>query len=65
MTFCNYYYQYNNNQVIIIVVKVDIRMFLEWENSSGKRQIISGKFQNNTINDVKFHLAAWSVELRG
>ena len=28
-------------------------MFLEWENNSGKLQIISGKFQNNTINDVK------------
>ena len=28
-------------------------MFLEWENSSGKLQIISGKFQNNAINKVK------------
>ena len=34
-------------------------MFLEWENNSGKLQIISGKFQNrgkfedNAINDVK------------
>ena len=34
-------------------------MFLEWENNSGKLQIVSGKiqnsgkFQNNTINDVK------------
>ena len=28
-------------------------MFLEWENKSGKLQIISGKFQNNAINDVK------------
>ena len=34
-------------------------MFLEWENNSGKLQIIngefqnSGKFQNNSINDVK------------
>ena len=28
-------------------------MFLEWENNSGKLQIISGKFQNNIINDVK------------
>ena len=27
-------------------------MFLEWENNSGKLQIISGKFQNNAINDV-------------
>ena len=27
-------------------------MFLEWENS-GKLQIISGKFQNNAINDVQ------------
>ena len=28
-------------------------MFLEWENNSGKLQIISGKFQNNTVKDVK------------
>ena len=28
-------------------------MFLDWESNSGKLQIISGKFQNNTINDVK------------
>ena len=34
-------------------------MFLEWENNSGKFQIISGKFQNrekfqnNAINNVK------------
>ena len=28
-------------------------MFLEWENNSGKLQIISGKFQNNAANDVK------------
>ena len=28
-------------------------MFLEWENNSGKLQIISGIFQNNAINDVK------------
>ena len=28
-------------------------MFLEWENNSGKLQIISGEFQNNAINDVK------------
>ena len=28
-------------------------MFLEWENNSGKLQIISGKFQNNAVNDVK------------
>ena len=34
-------------------------MFLEWENNSGKLQIISGKFQNigkfqnSAINDVK------------
>ena len=28
-------------------------MFLEWGNNSGKLQIISWKFQNNTINDVK------------
>ena len=36
-----------------------MRMYLEWENNSRKLQIISGKFQssgkfqNNTINDVK------------
>ena len=28
-------------------------MLLEWERNSGKLQIISGKFQNNAINDVK------------
>ena len=28
-------------------------MFLEWEKNSGKLKIISGKFQNNAINDVK------------
>ena len=28
-------------------------MFLEWENNTGKLQIISGKFQSNTINDFK------------
>ena len=28
-------------------------MFLEWESNSGKIQIISEKFPNNTINDVK------------
>ena len=28
-------------------------MFLEGENYSGKLQIISGKFQNNAINEVK------------
>ena len=28
-------------------------MFLEWENNSRKLQIISGKFQNNAIYDVK------------
>ena len=28
-------------------------MFLEWENNRGNLQIISGKFQNNIINDVK------------
>ena len=38
---------------MIIVIKVDIRMFLEWDNNSGKLQIISGNFQNNAINDVK------------
>ena len=28
-------------------------MFLGQENNSGKLQVISGKFQNNAINDVK------------
>ena len=28
-------------------------MFLEWENNSGKLQVINEKFQNNAINDVK------------
>ena len=28
-------------------------MFLEWENNSGKLRIISEKFKNTTINDVK------------
>ena len=28
-------------------------MFLEWENNSVKLKMISGKFQNNAINDVK------------
>ena len=28
-------------------------MFLKWQNNSGKLQIISGKFRNNAINDVK------------
>ena len=41
------------------LLKVDIQMFLEWENNNRKLQIISGKFQNsgtfqnNAINDVK------------
>ena len=35
------------------MIKADIQMFLEWENNSGKLQIISGKFRNNAINDVK------------
>ena len=35
------------------MIKVDIQMFLEWENISGKLKIISGKFQNNAINHVK------------
>ena len=39
--------------MIILIIKVDIRMFLEWENNSGKLQIIGRKFQNNAINDVK------------
>ena len=28
-------------------------MFLEWKNDSGKLQMISGKFQDNAINDVE------------
>ena len=28
-------------------------MFLEWEINSRKLEIISGKFQNNAIKDVK------------
>ena len=28
-------------------------MLLEWENNSEKLQIISGKFQNNVVKDVK------------
>ena len=32
--------------MFLIVIKVDIRMLLEWENNSGKLQIVSGKFQN-------------------
>ena len=28
-------------------------MFLEWENNSVNLQIISGKFQNNTNDDVR------------
>ena len=39
--------------MIIIVTEVDIRMFLEWEGNSGKLKIISRKFQNHAINDVK------------
>ena len=35
-----------------MVIKVDIRMFFESENSSGKFHN-SRKFQNNAINDVK------------
>ena len=27
-------------------------MLLEWENNTGTLQIISGKFQNNAINNV-------------
>ena len=47
------------NMWLLVLVKVDIRMFLEWENNSGKLQITSGKFQNsrkfqnNAINDIK------------
>ena len=28
-------------------------MFFEWENNSGKLQIVSGKFQNDAIDDVE------------
>ena len=28
-------------------------MSLEWQKNSGKLQIISGKFQNNAVNDAK------------
>ena len=38
---------------LLVLIKVDIQMFIEWENNSGKLQIISGEFQNNAINDVK------------
>ena len=45
-------------------------MFLEWENNSGKLQIISGKFQNswkfqnNAINDVKqIYWSMWLAEV--
>ena len=35
-------------------------MFLEWENNSGKLQIISGKYQNNAITTSnRFDLAIW------
>ena len=43
-------------------MKVDIWMFLEWENNSGKFQS-RGKFQNNAINDVKFHWAMWTHDV--
>ena len=36
-------------------------MFLEWENNCGKLQIISGKFQNNTVNDVKQILMSFEI----
>ena len=55
------------NMWFLVVIKVDIRMFLEWEYNSGKLQIISrkfqnsGEFQNNAINDVKFHGTIWLV----
>ena len=54
---------------MFIVIKVDTRMFVEWDNNSTKLQIISrkfqdsGKFQNNAINDVKqislSHVIKW------
>ena len=55
------------NMWFLVVIKVDIRIFLEWEYNSGKLEIISGKFQNsgefqnNAINDVKFHGTIWLV----
>ena len=50
-------------------------MFLEWENNSGKLQIVSGKFQNhgkfqnNAINDVKqislsHVIKKWNIALK-
>ena len=41
------------NTWLLVLIKVDIRMFLEWGNNSRNLQIISGEFQNNAINDVK------------
>ena len=39
---------------MITLIKVeDILMFLERENNSRKLQIISRKFQNKAINDIK------------
>ena len=61
------------NMWLLVLIKVDIRMFLEWENNSRKLQIISGKFQNsgefqnNAINDVKQislnHVINWVIFL--
>ena len=40
-------------------------MFLEWQNNFGKLQIISEKFQNNAINEVKQislnHVIQWNA----
>ena len=35
------------NMWLLVLIKVDIRMFLEWENKTGKLQIISREFQNS------------------
>ena len=42
-------------------------MFLEWENNSGKLQIkiISRKFQNNAINNVKQISLSHVIKLKG
>ena len=41
------------NMRLLVLIKVDIRMFLEWGNSSRNLQIICGKFQNNAVNNIK------------
>ena len=51
---------------MIILIKFDIRMFLEWENNSGKLKIISGNFKTAgnfkitlLTTSSKFHSAMW------